>query len=165
MAAEGLPVEKACLVLGVSVSGYYSWLRWPPSPRSVRHAWLTDVISRVHADSRQTYGSKRVHAELTLGLGIAVCRQTVETLMRRAGCGACRAARSTAGPPTQRQRRTSSTATSPAGSRIGCGWPTSPSAPPGRARCTALWCSICSAAESSAGRSTRGRSRRWSPTL
>ena len=27
MAAEGLPVERACLLWGVSVSGYYSWLR------------------------------------------------------------------------------------------------------------------------------------------
>ena len=84
MAAEGLPIEKVCLLLEVSVSGYYSWLRRLPSSRSIRHAWLTDVISLVHAESRQTYGSKRVHAQLTLGWGIAVCRQTVETLMRRA---------------------------------------------------------------------------------
>lgn len=85
MAAEGLPVEKACLVLEVSVSGYYSWLRRPPSPRSIRHAWLTDVIGQIWADSRRTYGANRVHAELTLGRGIAVCRNTIEVLMRRAG--------------------------------------------------------------------------------
>ena len=85
MAAEGLPVERACAVLGVSVSGYYGWLRRPPSARSIRHAWLSGVISEIHAGSRQTYGAKRVHAELVLGRGVAVCRQTVETLMRRAG--------------------------------------------------------------------------------
>ena len=85
MAAEGLPVERACGLLGVSVSGYYGWLRRPPSARSIRHAWLSDVIAAVHAGSRQTYGAVRVHAELTMGRGIAVCRQTVETLMRRAG--------------------------------------------------------------------------------
>ena len=85
MAAEGIPIERACCVLGVSVSGYYSWLRRPPSARSVRHAWLSEVVAQIHAGSRQTYGAKRVHAELTLGRGIAVCRQTVETLMRRAG--------------------------------------------------------------------------------
>ena len=67
------------------MSGYYSWLRRPPSARSIRWAWLTDVIGQVHADSRQTYGAQRVHAELTLGRGIAVCRNTIETLMRRAG--------------------------------------------------------------------------------
>ena len=85
MAAEGLPVERACGVLGVSVSGYYSWIRRAPSARSIRHTWLTDVIREIHAGSRQTYGAKRVHAELVLGRDIPVCRQTVETLMRRAG--------------------------------------------------------------------------------
>ena len=85
MAAEGLPVERACAVLGVSVSGYYGWLRRPRSARSIRHAWLSGVIGEIHAGSRQAYGAKRVHAELVLGRGIAVCRQTVETLMRRAG--------------------------------------------------------------------------------
>ena len=85
MAAEGLPVKRACALLGVSVSGYYGWLRRPPSARSIRHAWLEGIIGEVHAGSRQTYGANRVHAELVLGRGIAVCRQTVETLMRRAG--------------------------------------------------------------------------------
>ena len=69
----------------MSVSGYYNWLNRPPSVRSVRHAWLSEIIGRIYADSRETYGAKRVHAELTLGRGIAVCRQTVEILMRRAG--------------------------------------------------------------------------------
>ena len=87
MAAEELPVERACALLGVSVSGYYGWLRRPPSARSIRHVWLGEVIGEIHAGSRQTYGANRVHAELTLGRGIAVCRQIVETLMRRAGLG------------------------------------------------------------------------------
>ena len=73
MAAQGLPVEKACPVLGVSVSGYYIWLGRPPSARSIRDAWLAGIITEIHADSRQTYGAKRVHAELTLGRGVAVC--------------------------------------------------------------------------------------------
>lgn len=85
MAAEGLPVERACGVLGVSVSGYYGWLRRPLSARSIRHAWLSGIIAEIGAASRQNYGAKRVHAELVGGRGIAVCRQTVETLMRRAG--------------------------------------------------------------------------------
>lgn len=71
--------------VGVPVSGYYGWLRRPPSARSIRHVWLGDVICEIHSRSRQTYGAKRVHAELTSGRGITVCRQTVENLMRRAG--------------------------------------------------------------------------------
>jgi putative transposase len=84
MAAEGLPVEVACRVLGVSASGYYAWRDRPPSQTAIRHAWLTDLIGRVHAESRGTYGVRRVHAELTLGRSIRVGRQAVERLMQRA---------------------------------------------------------------------------------
>ena len=36
-------------------------------------------------ESRGTYGARRVHAELTLGLGITVGKEAVQTLMRKAG--------------------------------------------------------------------------------
>lgn len=85
MAEERLPVEVACRVLGVSVSGYYGWLDRPPSTRAIRHAWLTELITKIHSDSKATYGARRVHAELTLGHGIAVGHEAVEMLMRRAG--------------------------------------------------------------------------------
>ena len=85
MADEQLPVQLACRILGVSESGYYAWKSRPPSQRLIRHAWLTDLIVQVHADSRQTYGAKRVHAELTLGHGITVSHGAVELLIRRAG--------------------------------------------------------------------------------
>ena len=84
IAGEGLPVKVACRVLGVSVSGYYDWLVRPPSARSLRHIWLIEQIRLIHAESRCTYGARRVHAELTLGRGIAVGRHAVEHLMRRA---------------------------------------------------------------------------------
>jgi transposase InsO family protein len=85
MAAEGLPIEKACRVVGVSVSGYYSWLDRPPSVKAIRHAWLTELIVKIHADSKAAYGARRVHAELTLGHGITVGHEAVAMLMRRAG--------------------------------------------------------------------------------
>jgi putative transposase len=43
------------------------------------------VIRQVHAASRQTYGSWRVHAELTLGHGSSVGFHAVELLLCRAG--------------------------------------------------------------------------------
>ena len=85
MAAEGLPVEVACWVLGVSESGYYAWRSRAPSARAIRHALLTDVIRKVHTDSRGVYGYRRVHAELTLGHGLTVGHEAVYLLMRRAG--------------------------------------------------------------------------------
>ena len=85
MAAQGFPVQVCCRVLEVSQSGFYAWRSRAPSSRAIRHAWLTDAIRQVHASSRQTYGSRRVHAELTLGRGITVGYHAVELLMRRAG--------------------------------------------------------------------------------
>ena len=85
IAAEELPVEVACRVLGVSVSGYYAWLHRAPSVRSLRHTWLTEHIARAHRESRGTYGVRRVHAELTLRHGISVGREAVARLMRLAG--------------------------------------------------------------------------------
>jgi hypothetical protein len=71
MATEGIPVEVACRVLDVSTSGYYAWRSRPPSARSIRHAWLTDLIVKVHRDSRSTHGAAlRVPAELRLGHGL-----------------------------------------------------------------------------------------------
>jgi putative transposase len=65
MAAEGLPVQVACGVLGVSVSGFYAWRSRSPSEWTVRHAWLTDLIRQIHTDFRGVYRYRRVHAELT----------------------------------------------------------------------------------------------------
>lgn len=84
MAGEGLPVQLAARVLGVSESGYYECRGRGPSAREVRHALLTDVIREVHLASRGTYGARRVHAELTLGRGLVVSHGTVELLMHRA---------------------------------------------------------------------------------
>lgn len=85
MASEGLPVQACCQVLQVSESGYYAWRGRPPSARSVRHAWLTDLIRQVHLDARGVYGARRVHAELTLGRGVSVGHGAVAMLMQRAG--------------------------------------------------------------------------------
>ena len=59
IAGAGLPVEVACRVLGVSGAGYYAWRSRPPSARTVRHAWLTDVIREVHAAAYGSYGARR----------------------------------------------------------------------------------------------------------
>lgn len=85
LAEDGVEVKKSCLALGVSRSGYYEAQSRAPSTRSIRHAWLTDVIGTVHESSRQTYGALRVHAELTQHHGVVVGHNTIALLMRRAG--------------------------------------------------------------------------------
>jgi putative transposase len=75
----------ACRVLDVSRSGYADWVSRPASSRSQRNADLLKQIKAIHEESRFSYGSPRVHAELTLGLGEQVNRKRVERLMREAG--------------------------------------------------------------------------------
>jgi len=78
-------VAVACRVLGVSRSGYYQWLNRPVSARQRDNELLSKYIAEIHAESRGTYGWPRVHAELTLGLGLAVNHKRVRRLMRLAG--------------------------------------------------------------------------------
>ena len=85
MVAEGLPAQLACRVLDVSESGFYAWRSRAPSERAIRHAILTDLILQIHVDFRGVYGYRRVHAELTLGHGLAVGEEAVWLLMRKAG--------------------------------------------------------------------------------
>jgi transposase InsO family protein len=85
IAAENLPVQVACRVLGVSEAGFYESRKRAPSERSVRHAMLTDLIAQIHADCHGIYGARRIQAELTIGRGVCVGHGQVELLMQRAG--------------------------------------------------------------------------------
>ena len=80
----GLPAKVCCRVLGVSSPGYYRYRRRPISPTQMRRQWLTGLIREVHIASRGTYGSRRVHAELTLGMGVQVSERLVAVLMHNA---------------------------------------------------------------------------------
>jgi putative transposase len=75
----------ACRVLNVSRGGYYDWLGRPDSLRAQENELLLKQIRDIHKESRFTYGSPRVHAELTLGLGLPVNLKRVARLMREAG--------------------------------------------------------------------------------
>ena len=84
-AAQSMPVQVACKVLGVSESRFYENRRRPPSERSIRHAMLSDLITQIHIESHGIHGGRRVHAVLTLGRGVVVGHNQVQLLMRRAG--------------------------------------------------------------------------------
>src|SRR5450432_3903771 len=76
-------VRRLCASLDVSRSGYYAARRRQPSEGFVRRTELTSQIQVIHDESRQTYGSPRVHAELH-AQGVACCQNTVAKLMRQA---------------------------------------------------------------------------------
>ena len=75
----------ACRVLGVSRSGYYEWRERPLSARDLEDAYLANWIVDIHAASRCSYGSPRVHAELRLGQGVRVGRKRVARLLALTG--------------------------------------------------------------------------------
>jgi putative transposase len=73
-----------CNALEVSRSGYYAWRNHKPSKRAQENAELSAKIVEVHEESRRSYGSPRVHAEL-VAQGFEVGRNRVARLMRENG--------------------------------------------------------------------------------
>jgi putative transposase len=54
------PTATICEALGVSRSGFYTWLSRGPSRRAQRHDVLSQAIRRSFLDSDRTYGARRV---------------------------------------------------------------------------------------------------------
>lgn len=74
-----------CRCLGLSRSAFYAWrARGRSSARAADDAKLLPRIHQIHARSRGTYGSPRVHAQLRRD-GVRTSRKRVERLMRVAG--------------------------------------------------------------------------------
>lgn len=62
--AAQFPLTQLCDVLGVSRSGYYAWRTRPVSARAQEDARLLAQMTAIHQQSRQTYGHRRIHADL-----------------------------------------------------------------------------------------------------
>jgi hypothetical protein len=155
IAREKAPIRTACRVLDVSESGYHAWRTRPKSERALGDEVLAAIISRIHTQSRSTYGAPRVHAELRLASGIRVGRKRVARLMREQGlvgrtADAGRAPRS--GRMALCLRRTWSAATSGSTGPIGSGSPTSRTSAVTRASSTSRSSSTRAPAASWAGR-------------
>jgi len=75
------PVAVLCRVLGVSRSGLYRWRARGPSRRAMSDRELLTEIRQIHEQSRGTYGSPRVTAELR-ARGHRVGHNRVARLMR-----------------------------------------------------------------------------------
>jgi putative transposase len=86
----GHSVTKTCDLFEVSRSAYYQRTNGTPSDRARTDAELTEQILAVHAESKGTYGSPRVHQELG-HRGVVCGRRRVTRLMRLAGLeGRCK---------------------------------------------------------------------------
>ncbi len=81
-------VGMMCCVLKVSRSGYYAWRRRQPSERDREDQQLAGRIQEIHRNSRQTYGSPRIHAQLRRD-GARVSRHRVARIMRWEGLRGC----------------------------------------------------------------------------
>lgn len=82
------PVIKMCAWVGVSTSGYYAWRHHPETAIGARREQLKELIHRSFIESEETYGYRRIHAELArwgyaCGLGL------VRVLMRELGLVPC----------------------------------------------------------------------------
>jgi putative transposase len=87
------PVEFMCEQLGVSRSGFYAWRERPESTRQQQEKQLAEEVAQVHQESRGTYGSPRVHAEMR-ARGRKVSRKRVARLMKKQKLAARRKRRS-----------------------------------------------------------------------
>lgn len=82
------PIVKMCRWLGVSTSGYYEWLNRPASATAARREELKALIKYSFDASDETYGYRRVHAELRRW-GITCSPELVRALLRELGLVPC----------------------------------------------------------------------------
>src|SRR2546430_571726 len=73
------PVRVLCRTLKVSRAGFYAWQARPSAPRARADERLGLEIAAIHAETRQRYGSPRIHAEL----GERGCRTGRKRVARR----------------------------------------------------------------------------------
>jgi putative transposase len=79
------PVGVMCDTFGVSSQGFYAWQQRPTSQQQLRRDALLVEIRDAHAESKQRYGSPRIHAELVKGRDVKCSVNTIAKLMRQEG--------------------------------------------------------------------------------
>lgn len=74
-----------CRVQGVSRSGYYCWRGRGMSQRALRREEIALEVERIHSESREVYGHRKVHEELVEETDIVCCLETVRRIMKEEG--------------------------------------------------------------------------------
>ena len=75
------PVKKMCRWLTVSPSGFFDWKRREISATARRRAELMALVVEIFTDSDETYGYRRVHAELGRR-GVPAGLELIRAIMR-----------------------------------------------------------------------------------
>jgi transposase InsO family protein len=75
-------VTKMAKDLGVSRSGYYSWLNRKPSQHETEDRELLRLIIQIFEDNKGRYGSPRIWRELVDEFNLRISRKRVARLMR-----------------------------------------------------------------------------------
>jgi putative transposase len=78
------PIAPMCRLFGVTRQGYYAYAGRPPPEQRPAEVALRSEISRIHKESRGTYGSPRTLASLRAA-GFPASKRRVERTMRGLG--------------------------------------------------------------------------------
>ena len=81
-------ITTMCAWLDVSTSGYYDWCDRPESATAARRAALAELVRRAFEDSDETYGHRRIHAQL-LRWDQSCTPELVRSIMRELGLVPC----------------------------------------------------------------------------
>jgi len=84
-AASGLSLYRLLVLVNVSQSGYYDWLKRKPSKRSINNAYLDQAIATVYWQHNGRYGYRRIYVELLESGQYAGSRDRIRRRMRRLG--------------------------------------------------------------------------------
>ena len=85
--ASEFSIERMSQVFNVSRSGYYQFIHAKLSLRAQEEERLLLKIKQIHEESRYTYGSPRIHAELCAE-GETCSRNRVSKIMKKYGIAA-----------------------------------------------------------------------------
>ena len=81
-------IVKMCRWMGASRSGLYDWRDAPESATAERRGILALYVKKSFEDSDETYGYRRVHADL-VAWGVPAGPELVRSLMRELGLEPC----------------------------------------------------------------------------
>ena len=81
-------IVMLCRWMEVSRSGFYEWRSAPESATAKRRGILALIVRKSFDESDETYGYRRVHADL-VAWGVAAGPELVRSIMRELGLEAC----------------------------------------------------------------------------